>query len=108
MKAYNYLRKAQSTGIFFFCYLNIKDNCILFIRNQFCLILIVLNLLLSLSLPSSCFRLIGEESFAKEIFEEHVLRLQEKAKEKERKREEEKVTELFNVFSVSTILSVTP
>ncbi|XP_057490186.1 pre-mRNA-processing protein 40A-like isoform X2 [Actinidia eriantha] len=39
---------------------------------------------------SSEYRLIGEESFAKEIFEEHVLRLQEKAKEKERKREEEK------------------
>ncbi|GFZ10139.1 pre-mRNA-processing protein 40A [Actinidia rufa] len=40
---------------------------------------------------SSEYRLIGEESLAKEIFEEHVLRLQEKAKEKERKREEEKV-----------------
>ena len=92
----------------FLCYLRIKDNCTLFILNQFSLILIVLSLLLSLSLSSSCFRLIGEESLAEEIFEEYVLRLQEKAKEKERKREEEKVTELFNVFSVSTILSVIP
>ena len=36
-------------------------------------------------------RSIGEESFAKEVFEEHITHLQEKAKEKERKREEEKV-----------------
>lgn len=45
-------------------------------------------------LPCYCLRSIGEESFAQEIFEEHVLHLQEKAKEKERKREEEKVTAL--------------
>ncbi|KAL4022264.1 hypothetical protein IC575_015991 [Cucumis melo] len=36
------------------------------------------------------YRSIGEESFAKEVFEEHITHLQEKAKEKERKREEEK------------------
>lgn len=49
-------------------------------------------------LPCFCLRSIGEESFAQEIFEEHVLHLQEKAKEKERKREEEKVTELLYMF----------
>ena len=38
-------------------------------------------------------RSIGEESFAKEVFEEHLVHLLEKAKEKERKREEEKVTD---------------
>jgi pre-mRNA-processing factor 40 len=37
------------------------------------------------------FRSIGEESFRREIFEEYIANLQEKAKEKERKREEEKV-----------------
>ena len=36
-------------------------------------------------------RSIGEESLCMEIFEEYIARLQEKAKEKERKREEEKV-----------------
>lgn len=36
-------------------------------------------------------RSFGEESSAKEVFEEYVTHLQEKAKEKERKREEEKV-----------------
>ncbi|KAK2977685.1 hypothetical protein RJ640_006025, partial [Escallonia rubra] len=36
------------------------------------------------------YRSIGEESLAKEIFEEYVAGLQEKAKEKERRREEEK------------------
>ncbi|XWS21317.1 hypothetical protein CRYUN_Cryun30bG0045300 [Craigia yunnanensis] len=36
------------------------------------------------------YRSIAEESFRKEIFEEHIAHLQEKAKEKERKREEEK------------------
>ncbi|KAL5705076.1 hypothetical protein ACHQM5_023422 [Ranunculus cassubicifolius] len=36
------------------------------------------------------FRLIGDESFKKEIFEEYIQLLQEKAKEKERKRMEEK------------------
>ncbi|KAA0064467.1 pre-mRNA-processing protein 40A [Cucumis melo var. makuwa] len=39
------------------------------------------------------YRSIGEESFAKEVFEEHITHLQEKAKEKERKREEEKKDE---------------
>ncbi|CAL5418919.1 unnamed protein product [Camellia sinensis] len=39
---------------------------------------------------SSEYRSIGEESFAKEVFEEHLVHLLEKAKEKERKREEEK------------------
>lgn len=36
-------------------------------------------------------RSFGEESSAKEIFEEYMAHLQEKAKDKERKREEEKV-----------------
>ncbi|RVX22426.1 Pre-mRNA-processing protein 40A [Vitis vinifera] len=36
------------------------------------------------------YRSIGEESFGREIFEEYIAHLQEKAKEKERKREEEK------------------
>ncbi|XP_021988535.1 pre-mRNA-processing protein 40A isoform X2 [Helianthus annuus] len=39
---------------------------------------------------SSEFRAIGDESAAREAFEEYVARLVEKAKEKERKREEEK------------------
>ncbi|KAK9065674.1 hypothetical protein SSX86_015075 [Deinandra increscens subsp. villosa] len=39
---------------------------------------------------SSEFRAIGDESTAREAFEEYVARLVEKAKEKERKREEEK------------------
>ncbi|THF97833.1 hypothetical protein TEA_010651 [Camellia sinensis var. sinensis] len=42
---------------------------------------------------SSEYRSIGEDSFAKEVFEEHLVHLLEKAKEKERKREEEKVTD---------------
>lgn len=37
------------------------------------------------------YREIGDESLARETFEDYVLYLQEKAKEKERKREEEKV-----------------
>lgn len=36
------------------------------------------------------YRSIGEESIAKEVFEEYIMHLQEKAKEKERRREEEK------------------
>lgn len=36
-------------------------------------------------------RAIKEESSARQIFEEHIARLQEKARDKERKREEEKV-----------------
>lgn len=40
------------------------------------------------------YRSIKEESSAKAVFEEYVARLQEKAKDKERKREEEKVSEL--------------
>lgn len=36
-------------------------------------------------------RAIGDETTLREIFEEYVTRLQEKAKEKERRREEEKV-----------------
>ncbi|KAI3685869.1 hypothetical protein L6452_35130 [Arctium lappa] len=39
---------------------------------------------------SSEYRAIGDESLARETFEEYVARLLEKAKEKERKREEEK------------------
>ena len=48
--------------------------------------LLYLTFFLLLSLRS-----IGEETFAKEVFEEYVVHLQEKAKEKERKGEEEKV-----------------
>lgn len=40
-------------------------------------------------------RSIREESSAREIFEEYVARLQEKARDKERKREEEKVSEFL-------------
>ncbi|KAM7280753.1 hypothetical protein ACFE04_007887 [Oxalis oulophora] len=36
------------------------------------------------------YRSIGEESLTKEVFEEYITHLQEKAKEKERKRDEEK------------------
>lgn len=39
---------------------------------------------------SAEYRAMGDESFARETFEEYVARLVEKAKEKERKREEEK------------------
>ncbi|XP_024972688.1 pre-mRNA-processing protein 40A isoform X3 [Cynara cardunculus var. scolymus] len=39
---------------------------------------------------SSEYRAVGDESLARETFEEYVARLLEKAKEKERKREEEK------------------
>ena len=46
----------------------------------------------------SSLRSIGEESFAKEVFEEYIVHLQEKAKEKERKREEEKVWYIFLMF----------
>ena len=34
---------------------------------------------------------IGEESFCREIFEQHIAQLKEQAKEQERKRKEEKV-----------------
>lgn len=37
------------------------------------------------------YRSIGDESYSREIFEEYITYLKEKAKEKERKREEEKV-----------------
>lgn len=46
-------------------------------------------------LPYTFIRSIAEESFRKEIFEEYIAHLEEKAKEKERKREEEKVSESF-------------
>ncbi|CAA7403919.1 unnamed protein product [Spirodela intermedia] len=36
------------------------------------------------------YRSLGEENFGREIFEEYILHLQEKVKEKERKRDEEK------------------
>jgi hypothetical protein len=39
----------------------------------------------------SFYRSIGDESSSREIFEEYITYLKEKAKEKERKREEEKV-----------------
>jgi hypothetical protein len=37
------------------------------------------------------FRIIDNETLCKTLFDEYVLHLQQKAKEKERKREEEKV-----------------
>lgn len=40
-------------------------------------------------------RSMGEENFCREIFDEYVSRLQEKVKEKERKREEEKVMKIW-------------
>lgn len=45
-------------------------------------------------------RAIGEETTLKEIFEEYVARLQEKAKEKERRREEEKVILHVDTYQV--------
>ena len=47
------------------------------------------------SLHFELFRLIGEEGFAKDIFEDYVVKLQEKLKEKDRRRDEEKVTTLY-------------
>lgn len=41
--------------------------------------------------PVLPYRSIGDESYSREIFEEYITYLKEKAKEKERKREEEKV-----------------
>lgn len=38
------------------------------------------------------FRSLGEETVGKEVFEDHVMYLQEKANEKEQKRDDEKVT----------------
>lgn len=50
-------------------------------------------------------RSMGEESFCMEIFDEHVSRLQEKIKDKERKREEEKVMKfLIHHLIVSYII----
>lgn len=40
---------------------------------------------------SNFVRSIGDESVSKGLFEEYITSLQEKAKEKERKRDEEKV-----------------
>ncbi|XWS24079.1 hypothetical protein CRYUN_Cryun28dG0070100 [Craigia yunnanensis] len=45
------------------------------------------------------YRSIAEESFRREIFEEYIAHLQEKTKEKERKREEEKVCESLTIMS---------
>ncbi|XP_017701078.1 pre-mRNA-processing protein 40A-like isoform X3 [Phoenix dactylifera] len=43
------------------------------------------------------YRSIGDENFVRGIFEEHVARLREKLKEKERKREEEKLRIMYQV-----------
>ena len=43
-----------------------------------------------LSFPQNTDHSLGEESFAKEIFEDHILQLQEKAKEKEEEKAKEK------------------
>lgn len=40
-------------------------------------------------------RSMGEEDLCREVFDEYISRLQEKAKEKERKREEEKVMQIL-------------
>lgn len=45
------------------------------------------------------FRSVGDEDFGREIFEEYITSLHERAKEKERKREEEKVWLLLSVIS---------
>lgn len=45
-------------------------------------------------------RSIKEESSARQIFEEHIARLQEKARDKERKREEEKVCIFLTVVQI--------
>lgn len=37
----------------------------------------------------------GEENLCREVFDEYISRLQEKVKEKERKREEEKVVKIL-------------
>lgn len=48
----------------------------------------------------SSFRAIGEETISRAVFEEYVAWLQEKAKEKERRREEEKVIHII-MYSIS-------
>jgi len=45
--------------------------------------------------PVLTHRSIGDESYSREIFEEYITYLKEKAKEKERKREEEKVRDFI-------------
>jgi len=45
--------------------------------------------------PVLPYRSIGDESYGREIFEEYITYLKEKAKEKERKREEEKVRDFI-------------
>lgn len=51
-------------------------------------------------------RLMGDESFSREIFEEYKAYLQEKAKEKGRKREEEKVIEICQQLLVYIFCSL--
>jgi hypothetical protein len=50
---------------------------------------------------------LGGETYARELFEEYIVRLKERFKEKERMREEEKVMLLFCVesFTISPLLS---
>jgi len=63
------------------------------LRFWFCIALSTLKIILNLSSGLLNFsRELGEESLARETFEDYVVYLQEKAKEKERKREEEKVS----------------
>lgn len=51
--------------------------------------------LLHVFCPALPNRSIGDESYSREIFEEYIIYLKEKAKEKERKREEEKVCKFY-------------
>ena len=51
--------------------------------------------------PVLPYRSIGDESYSREIFEEYITYLKEKAKEKDRKREEEKVHNFICQFLVS-------
>lgn len=47
----------------------------------------------------------GEEDLCREVFDEYITRLQEKVKEKERKRDEEKVMKLWHYMNqVESIL----
>ena len=50
------------------------------------------------------FSAIGEESSCKEMFDKHILQLKEQAKEKERKRKEEKVLYKLNDITVENII----
>ena len=59
----------------------------------------VQNFFIIFFLAWNCIRSLGEEGIARDVFEEYIARLQEKAKEKERKREEEKVMRVLYLSS---------